>query len=73
MTHLKKKLKALASAFMQSRLIKAWEQAAMKRAEYYLARNTIKELQSLSDAELKDIGLARGDIYYAATQSSKNT
>ena len=30
------------------------------------ARNTIKELQSLTDKELNDIGIARGDIYYIA-------
>jgi uncharacterized protein YjiS (DUF1127 family) len=31
-----------------------------------LARATIKELQALTDKELNDIGIARGDIYYIA-------
>ena len=30
------------------------------------ARETIKELQALTDLELNDIGIARGDIYYIA-------
>lgn len=37
--------------------------------EYKKARNTantINELNRLSDAELKDIGLSRGDIYTVA-------
>jgi uncharacterized protein YjiS (DUF1127 family) len=31
-----------------------------------LARATIKELQALTDKELNDIGIARGDIYHIA-------
>lgn len=31
-----------------------------------LARKTVKELESLSDKELNDIGIRRGDIYYIA-------
>ena len=30
------------------------------------ARNTMKELGALTDKELNDIGIARGDIYYIA-------
>ena len=30
------------------------------------ARATIKELEALTDMELNDIGIARGDIYYIA-------
>ena len=32
-------------------------------------RATIKELSSLSDAELRDIGLSRGDIYSVAHEA----
>lgn len=77
MTHLLKKLankiKALANAFMQSKLMKAWEQAAVKRAQYYVVRRTVQELQSLSDSELRDLGLGRGDIYDVAIKASKST
>jgi uncharacterized protein YjiS (DUF1127 family) len=31
-----------------------------------LAKATIKELSELTDKELNDIGIARGDIYYIA-------
>lgn len=33
---------------------------------------TIKELQKLSNAELNDIGLARGDIWHVAHESYTN-
>ncbi|MDB4331166.1 DUF1127 domain-containing protein [bacterium] len=32
-------------------------------------RHTIKELQKLTNHELTDIGIARGDIWYIANQS----
>ena len=32
-------------------------------------RSTIKELSKLSDAELRDIGITRGDIYSIANES----
>ena len=37
-----------------------------KRLAYLKLRLTIRELSSLSDNELKDIGLCRGDIYSIA-------
>jgi uncharacterized protein YjiS (DUF1127 family) len=57
---------------MDSKLIKAWEQAAIKRAEHYIQKNTIKELQALSDRELYDIGISRGQIYDIAHKVHKN-
>lgn len=33
---------------------------------------TIKELQKLTNKELNDIGLARGDIYHVAHESHTN-
>ena len=38
--------------------------SSMKKSKS--ARNTIKELQSLTDKELNDIGISRGDIHYIA-------
>ena len=38
-----------------------------KRAYNAKVRQTIKELNQLSDYELRDIGIARGDIYSVAT------
>lgn len=32
-------------------------------------RTTIKELSALSNHELNDIGISRGEIYYIATES----
>jgi len=34
---------------------------------------TIKELQKLTNAELNDIGLSRGDIWHVAHESHSNT
>lgn len=42
------------------------------RQDYILHKNirdTIKELSSLSDAELRDIGLSRGDIWSVAHET----
>ena len=60
----------LFNSFMSSRFMKAWEEAAVKRAEHYLARNTYRELQRLSDAELHDIGIHRGDIWDISVNGS---
>jgi uncharacterized protein YjiS (DUF1127 family) len=76
MIHLVKKLtnklSSLAEAFANSNIVKAWEQAAIKRAEYYISKTTMKELQALSDKELYDIGINRGEIYDIATKAHKN-
>lgn len=58
----------LINAFMDSSFMKAWEEAAIRRAQYYISRNTMNELNKLTDKELKDIGIARGDIYDIATK-----
>jgi uncharacterized protein YjiS (DUF1127 family) len=77
MIHLVKKLtnklSNLAEAFANSNIVKAWEQAAIKRAEYYISKTTMKELQALSDKELHDIGINRGEIYNIAHRVHKNT
>lgn len=49
-------------AFMNSNFMKAWEQAAKRKAQYYEAQYTIRELSKLSDKELTDIGISRGEI-----------
>ena len=42
-----------------------------KYAEYQNQTRTIKELESLSDLQLRDIGLGRCDIQSIATQVAK--
>ena len=42
------------------------------RAKKKIARTTIKELSALSDKELRDIGLSRGDIWYVAHNQNDN-
>lgn len=43
-----------------------------KRQYQKRVNHTIKELSALSNSELKDIGLSRGDIYGVATRSNDN-
>ena len=44
-----------------------------KRKQRSEAKDTIKELRALSDRELKDIGIARGEIYDVAhSMANKN-
>lgn len=41
-----------------------WSDAMLKRIRKYLERRAaITKLQSMTDRELKDIGLTRGEIY----------
>lgn len=49
--------------FMNSGFMKAWEKASIQKAKYYSARHTIRQLNSLTDRELNDIGISRGEIY----------
>ena len=44
-----------------------------KRIQEKLARATVKELSKLSDKELRDIGIARGDIHSIAYGCSDYT
>ncbi len=37
------------------------------------ARNTYRELSSLTDRELSDIGLVRADLYAVAREESRTT
>jgi uncharacterized protein YjiS (DUF1127 family) len=55
---------------MESKFMKAWEEAARKKAQYYEAQYTIKELSRLTDKELEDIGITRGEIRDIAYSSS---
>ena len=42
------------------------------RANKKIIRATIKELSALSDKDLRDIGLTRGDIWYVAHNQNSN-
>lgn len=56
------KIEAGFNAFMESNFMKAYEEAAIRRAQYYTTRSTMKELHALTDKELRDIGISRGEI-----------
>ena len=47
-----------------------FKKLATQYKRYRLAQITIKELSRLSDRELNDMGLARGDIYSVAYGTS---
>ena len=64
------KISSLFDAFMSSNFMKAWEEAARKRAQYYEAQYTIKELSRLTDKELADIGISRSEIRDVAYSSN---
>lgn len=64
------KISNLFDAFMNSNFMKAWEEAARKRAQYYEAQYTINELSRLTDKELADIGISRGEIRDIAYNST---
>jgi uncharacterized protein YjiS (DUF1127 family) len=60
-----------------SKITKAIETYGMNRVKkelemYSMYNSTYKELQRLSDRELKDIGVVRGDIKNISISSSKN-
>lgn len=65
------KLVSFFDAFMESKVIKAWEAAARKRVLNYEAQQTIRELSRLSDKELNDIGIARSQIHEIAYNVSQ--
>lgn len=52
-------------------LIKKISRANEIRAQYMIARSTFNELHKLSDNELRDMGIARGDIYDIAYNKSE--
>jgi len=62
----------LSDSFMESKVMKAWEEAARKKAQYYEARYTISELSKLTDKELDDIGISRGEIRDIAYSGSRH-
>ena len=41
-------------------------------AQWQLKRQTKRELSELDNAELKDLGICRGDIHHIATQTAVN-
>lgn len=47
-------------------LVDLFKSFMLKREEDQKIRETIKELNKLSDRELNDIGISRGDIYSVA-------
>ena len=47
-----------------------FKRRSAKLAQARRARSTIKELSKLSDRELNDIGIARGDIYAIAHEDT---
>lgn len=52
--------------------IEAYKSYRQGRAAKKLAKQTIKELSKLTDKELNDIGLSRGDIWYVAHNQNDN-
>lgn len=57
------KIDSLFVAFSNSKFVKALEKAEARRAEYYAMRSTYNTLNKMTDYELRDIGLCRGNIY----------
>ena len=53
-------------------IIEAFISFKQERAAKKLAKQTIKELSKLTDKELNDIGLSRGDIWYVAHHQNDN-
>ena len=53
-------------------IIEAYRSFKQERAAKKLAKQTIKELSKLTDKELNDIGLSRGDIWYVAHNQNDN-
>jgi uncharacterized protein YjiS (DUF1127 family) len=57
---------AASSALHISALLDFFRDLKRKHEQSKKVRSTIKELSKLSDRELNDIGIARGDIYAIA-------
>lgn len=53
-------------------IIEAYRTFKQERAAKKIAKQTIKELSKLTDKELADIGLSRGDIWYIAHNQNDN-
>ena len=53
-------------------IFEAFRSIKQARANRKSARATIKELSKLSDYELNDIGIARGEIWYVAHNQNEN-
>lgn len=65
------KLESSFEAFINSKFMKAYEAHARKRVRDIIARQTINELGKLTDKELNDIGIHRGEIYSIAYQTAE--
>jgi uncharacterized protein YjiS (DUF1127 family) len=53
-------------------IIEVYRTFKQERVAKRLAKQTIKELSKLTDKELNDIGLSRGDIWYVAHNQNDN-
>ena len=53
-------------------LLDLFKDSRASRKEISEARHTIRELNKLSDAELLDIGICRGDIFNVAHNKTDN-
>ena len=57
-----------------TQILKNFFKKVITNYQYRRAVNaTIKELQKLTNAELNDIGLSRGDIWHVAHESHSHT
>ena len=54
-----------------SKLMNVFTQYTQYRKQIQVMRQTVKELNSLTDRELHDIGLSRCDIYDVAKSQAK--
>lgn len=61
--------KAIFKAIERSQSIKAIAVTREHMMKYKTYRDTYKELSRLSDRELKDIGLSRGEIHFVAMEA----
>lgn len=64
--------KILANLF--NKILKVFEEAGIRRAQaelrrHYYYNKTFEDLNKLSDRELKDIGVSRGNIHSIALES----
>ena len=61
----------LETIITESKLAKAFKDLEKRRAEYYAMKSTYNTLNKMTDAELRDIGLCRGNIYEVAFNKSE--
>lgn len=59
----------VANTFNWLRLESWWKNYTNRLAQHRAYKETVHELSKLSDAELRDIGLSRGDIHSIAMET----